>query len=111
MLGDGSLNTQNKGKTYRLKFEWGDKNKTYLTHVYHLFDEWVLSTPHKKTRISPKGNLVITWGFQTISHKAFNPLAKLFLLKGTKVIPELLIKDHLTDRGLAYWFMERAARW
>ena len=27
MLGDASLQSQNKGKTYRIKFEWGDKNK------------------------------------------------------------------------------------
>ena len=42
MLGDASLQTQNKGKTYRMKFEWGEKSKIYLDHVYSLFDEWVL---------------------------------------------------------------------
>jgi hypothetical protein len=25
LLGDASLQTQNKGKTYRIKFEWGIK--------------------------------------------------------------------------------------
>lgn len=39
ILGDASLQTQNKGKTYRLKFEWSDKNKAYLNHVYNTFDE------------------------------------------------------------------------
>jgi hypothetical protein len=39
MLGDASIQTQNKGKTYRIKFEWGDKNKAYLDHVFELFDE------------------------------------------------------------------------
>ena len=29
MLGDASLQTQNKGKNYRLKFEWSDKTKSY----------------------------------------------------------------------------------
>jgi len=47
MLGDASLQSQNKGKTYRLKFEWSDKTKSYLDHVFNLFDEWVLSNPHK----------------------------------------------------------------
>jgi len=37
MLGDASLQTQNNGKTYRMKFEWGDKNKAYIDHVYALF--------------------------------------------------------------------------
>ena len=108
MLGDASLQSKNKGKTYRIKFEWGDKNKAYVLHVFNLFDEWVLSQPHKKERLSPKGNLVINWGFQTFSHKAFNYLAELFLLDkgGKKGISENLVLDHLTPRGLAYWFMD-----
>lgn len=105
MLGDASLQTQNDGKTYRMKFEWGAKSKSYLDHVYSLFGEWVLSEPHKKTRISPKGNEVINWGFQTISHEAFNSLAQLFINK-KKIITQDLIKNHLTPRGLAYWFMD-----
>lgn len=106
ILGDASLQTQNQGKTFRIKFEWGNKNKSYLDHVYNLFDEWVLSKPHKKSRLSPKGNLVINWGFKTISHKAFNSLADLFLVKGKKSISKSLIKEHLTEKGLAYWFMD-----
>jgi hypothetical protein len=40
MLGDASLQSQNKkGKNYRLKFEWSNKNKPYLDHVFNLFDE------------------------------------------------------------------------
>lgn len=106
VLGDASLQTQNNGKTYRMKFEWGDKNKVYLDHVYNLFDEWVLTEPHKKIRTSPAGNKVINWGFQTISHEAFNPLAKLFLDKNKKIISTDLIKTHLTPRGLSYWFCD-----
>ena len=102
MLGDASLQTQNKGKTYRMKFEWSDKSKPYLLHVYNLFYEWVLSNPHKKSRLSPKGNLVVNWGFQTISHEAFNPLANIFIKDNKKIIVKDLIKNHLTNRGLAY---------
>ena len=108
MLGDASLQSQNKGKTYRIKFEWGDKNKAYVLHVFNLFDEWLLSQPHKKERLSPQGNLIVNWGFQTFSHKAFNYLAELFLLDkgGKKGISENLVQDHLTPKGLAYWFMD-----
>jgi hypothetical protein len=108
ILGDASLQTQNKGKTFRIKFEWGDKNKPYLDHVLGLFDEWVLSDPHKKSRVSPNGNLVINWGSQTISHKAFNVLAELFYPGGVfvKSIANNLIQDHLTARGLAFWWCD-----
>lgn len=110
MLGDASLQTQNKGKTYRMKFEWGDKNKLYAEHVYNLFNEWVLSSLHKKSRINVNGNTVITWGFQTISHSAFNPLKNLFLNKNHKGIINNLVKDHLSEIGLAYWFMDDGGR-
>lgn len=106
MLGDASLQTQNKGKTYRMKFEWGDKNKDYLEHVYSLFNEWVLSPPHKKSRVNINNNIVVNWGFQTISHSAFIPLGDLFLFNKRKGIRENLINDFLTERGLAYWFMD-----
>jgi hypothetical protein len=90
----------NKGKTYRIKFEWGDNSKAYVGHVYALFNEWVLSEPHKKIRISPKGNTVITWGFQTISHQVFNPLADLFIQRsriaalGAGAIIKKALKNH-----------------
>src|SRR5687768_6934934 len=106
ILGDASLQTQNNGKTYRMKFEWSNKSKPYLDHVFNLFDEWVLSNPHKKSRISPKGNLVINWGFQTISHEAFISLAELFIINNKKGISDSLILNHLSERGLAYWFMD-----
>ena len=102
ILGDASLQSQNGGKTYRLKFEWGDKQKSYVDHIVELYDEWVISPPHKKTRMSPKGNEIINWGFQTISHEAFNPLANLFLINNKKGITESLIPNYLTARGLAY---------
>ena len=40
MSGDVSLQTQNKGKTYRMKFEWGEKSKIYLDNVYNLYFTW-----------------------------------------------------------------------
>lgn len=110
ILGEASLQSQNKGKTFRIKFEWGNKNKSYANHVYNLFDEWVLSQPHKKSRLSPQKNLVINWGFQTLSHKGFNPLAELFLINGKKSVPKYLIKNHLTEKGLAYWFMDEGGK-
>lgn len=57
-------------------------------------------------RKSPKKNEVMNWGIQTISHEAFNFLAKLFLVSGKNSIPNKLILDHFTPRGLAYLFMD-----
>ena len=69
-----------------------------------------MSPPHKKSRLSPKGNTVINWGFQTLSHEAFNHLADIFLLKNQKLVSDFLITNHLTGRGLVYWFMDDGGR-
>ena len=99
-------NLKTKEKLIELNLNGGDKNKAYALHVFTLFDQWVLSQPHKKSRISPKGRIVINWGFQTFSNEAFNFLADLFLKQKHKVISDNLILDHLTPRGLAYWYMD-----
>jgi len=39
MLGDASIQTQNNGKSYRMKFEYSIKSKEYAEHVYNIFDE------------------------------------------------------------------------
>jgi hypothetical protein len=39
ILGDASLQTQNNGETYRIKFEYGDKNKKYAEHIHKIFNE------------------------------------------------------------------------
>lgn len=89
-----------------MKFEWGDKNKLYVEHIYTIFNEWSLSPPYKKIRVNVNGNTVISWSFQTFSHSAFNPLKDLFLIYKHKGIVNNLIHDHLTPRGLAYWWMD-----
>jgi hypothetical protein len=41
MLGDASLQTQDGGKSYRLKLLQGDKNKDYLFHLCTVFSRWI----------------------------------------------------------------------
>jgi len=36
ILGDSSIQTQNKGKTYRVKFEWGQLIKITLSRLYFI---------------------------------------------------------------------------
>ena len=108
MLGDASLQTQDGGKSYRLKLLQGDKNKDYLFHLCTVFSRWILSPPSPQDRQSKTtGESLKAWRSQTISHKAFNVLAKIFIdEKGKKRVSPNLVKEHLTDRGLAYWLMD-----
>ena len=46
LLGDISIQTQNGGKTYRLKFQQSNHlDRDYLFHLHDVFHEWVLSPP------------------------------------------------------------------
>lgn len=108
ILGDASIQKAKNGKSALLKFEWGNSNKDYAFHVYELFKDYCLTLPRKQERININGNLITTWCFQTLSHKDFLGLANLFLCKESnkKTVPSGLIANHLTEVGLAYWFMD-----
>ncbi len=53
----------------------------------------VLAEPHLKARVNANGNSVITWGFQTISHEAFNILSELFLINN--IPKKVFLKNEL----------------
>lgn len=106
LLGDASLQTLNKGKTFRIKFEWGSASIDYLNHVYKTFDSYCISPPHRKERVSPKGNTVINYGFQTISHNNLVFLSDIFIYRPQKSLNLTLIEKLLSCRSLAYWFMD-----
>ncbi len=97
LLGNAHLETQNRGRTYRLKIEQSAKHYAYVQHLYTLFEAWVLTPPQQK----PNGN----WWFQTLSCGAFRFYAQQFYRDGRKVVPAL-IHRLLKPRGLAYWFMD-----
>lgn len=107
LLGDVNLQTQDNGKTYRLKFEQSDIHKNYLFHLFDIFNEWVLSSPKLCVRKNIHNRIVKTWRFQTFSHEVFTPLAKAFLNENNqKKIPISLIQLYFTKVSLAYWFMD-----
>ena len=104
LLGDAHLETQNQGRTYRLKIEQSEKHRTYVEHLYNLFREWVLTPPQQK-KTESKGHVSTNWWFQTVSHSAYRFYAQQFYARGRKGVPSL-IHRWLKPRGLAYWFMD-----
>lgn len=106
ILGDVRIETNKKGNGALLKFEWGDNNKEYAFHVFEVFSDYCLTSPRKQVRTNVHGNDVITWCFQTLTHKDFLSLADLFLVDGKKKVPKGLITNHLTGVGIAYWFID-----
>lgn len=104
LLGDACLETQNRGRTYRLKIEHSITQAEYVQHLYEAFREWVLRGPQIKSQQIAGKTYQKLW-FNTVSHGAFRFYAQQFYRNGTKVVPKL-IHRFLTARGLAYWFMD-----
>jgi hypothetical protein len=105
LLGDGCLETQNGGRTYRLKIEQSARHEAYVRHIHKLFSEWVLTPPRRRLSRASNGTITINWAFQTVSHEAFEPFGLQFYGGGRKKVPEL-IAGWLTPRGFAYWYMD-----
>lgn len=101
LLGDGHLETQNNGRTYRLKVEQSVKKRAYVRWLYKLFQEFTLQEP-REVKNATKHNLC----FSTVSHGAFRFYAHLFYGKDSKKSISKQICKFLTDEGLAVWFMD-----
>lgn len=104
LLGDACLETQNAGRTYRLKIEQGAAHADYVQHLYEALRDWVLSPPRSKQG-QTRGVTTINLAFQTVSHAELAEFGELFYRDRRKIVP-VNIGDLLTARGLAYWYMD-----
>jgi hypothetical protein len=100
LLGDGHLETQNGGRTYRLKVEHGSAQRAYLEWLAREFQEWTLSGWYEKCKGEKK-----VYGFTTVSHPAFRFYGLQFYQNGKKRIPPL-IKKLMSPLSFAIWFLD-----
>ena len=105
LLGDGHLETQNQGRTYRLKIEHSIKQKDYTDWLYRQFVSWSNNSPKEKNK-TVKGKTYTNYYFQTRSVGEFRFYGQIFYDEnGKKVIPKFIAKL-LTPLVLAVWFMD-----
>ncbi len=100
LLGDGHLETQNGGRTFRLKVEHGSAQREYLEWLAKEFQEWLLSGWYEKR----KGEKLV-YGFTTVSHSAFRFYGAQFYQNGKKRIPPL-VRKLMSPLSLAIWFLD-----
>ena len=105
LLGDGHLETQNNGRTYRLKVEHSLKQEDYVMWLYEHFKEWAPAGLYRKKRSNGQESV----GFTTYSHGAFRFYGQQFYHGKQKVIPRLIDKL-LTPISIAIWFMDDGSR-
>ena len=107
LLGDGWMQTQNRGKTYRFRYEQGHCHRDYIHHVYTVLHPWC-SPPTRYSRSTRAGQIVHTWRLQSYTMPYFTALAPCLYTPGItgKHVPELYIQQYLSPVGLAYWYMD-----
>lgn len=107
LLGDGWLQTQNSGKTYRFRYEQGDLHKEYMHHVYDILQEWC-APPRLYIRYTASGTQVRTWRLQSRTHTYFSELAPCLYRVGVrgKHISSTYIQQYISPIGIAYWYMD-----
>lgn len=104
LLGDGHLETQNKGRTFRLKVEHSINQKDYTDWLYEKFKNLTLTSPQVKEQ-KINGKLYQKYWFSTVSNGAVRFYAQQFYQSGKKVVPKFIAKM-VTPLSLAVWFMD-----
>lgn len=106
MLGDGCFETQNNGRTYRLKIEQSLLHKDYVDWLYEKLKNLVLTEPRERTKMIEEKTYQ-NYGFQTISCGNFRFFAQQFYDQDSKKkkIPKFIGKL-LSPLSLTVWFMD-----
>ncbi len=101
ILGDGHLETQNNGRTYKLKIEHSVFQREYLNWLYKELQTWVRMTP----KLRSKNNKPFSYHFSTYSHELLREYGNQLYKNKRKIIPER-IEELLNPLSLAIWFMD-----
>ena len=102
LLGDGHLETQNQGRTYRLKVEHSVMQQAYAEWLQTIFREWIRPSG---LHIRYKDDKPFSVSFSTLSHGSLRFYGQQFYDGRKKVIPKMLAKM-LSPLSLAIWFMD-----
>lgn len=109
LLGDGHLETQDHGRTFRLKIEHSANQREYVDWLYKQLQPITGTAPRERTRESefPNGSTKVlsSYGFATYSLGAFRFYAQQFYVGGKKVIPKSIPKM-LNSISLAIWYLD-----
>ncbi|MBI3305167.1 hypothetical protein HYZ80_02510 [Candidatus Parcubacteria bacterium] len=109
VLGDGHLETQDAGRTYRLKIEHSVGQRAYVDWLYDQLKPLVGTLPKARvrTRTFPSGYVStgVSYGFATYSLGALRFYAQQFYRGGEKIVPRLIGKL-LTPTSIAIWYLD-----
>ena len=104
LLGDGHLETVDKGRTYRLKITHSARQKEYIEWLYLELKNMVRTPPQRKIKKGMNKVYEEYW-FNTYSLGSLRFYGQQFYVGGEKIIPEMIGKL-LDPLAIAVWFMD-----
>jgi hypothetical protein len=117
LLGDGNLQSNTKGRTWRYRVVHKEKDKEYLDHKYQILKPFCQSPPiYSSSEVFDDRNqrTYQRWYFNTTVHNCFRHYGNIFYTYDPKT--NLMIKDvpknikkYLTPCAVAYWYMDDGA--
>lgn len=115
LLGDGNLQTENQGRTWRYRAIHSTRQISYLDHKYEILKDLCRSGPAYLETFDDRTKRVYKrYTFNTVKTPSLNFYANMFYTKDpitgkyVKDVPVLLEK-FLTPRALAYFYMDAGA--
>lgn len=115
LLGDGNLQTNTKGRTWRYRALHKADHFEYLQHKYEVMKSFCSSEPiYSKINDNRTGKVNERWNFNTTVHESFKHYGNLFYSYDEE--KDLMVKDVplsieklLSPRSVAYWYMDDGA--
>jgi hypothetical protein len=112
LLGDGNLQTETQGRTWRYRALHKSEHVDYLQHKYEILKEFCTTLPVYSEVLDNRTNKSYKrWNFNTTIQNSFRHYGNIFYTydaqqkKMIKHVP-LNIRQLLTPRAIAYWYMD-----
>ena len=107
MLGDMSMSLSKN--LARFVIGQGGNHESYFDHLFNKFEN-LMGKPLKKVVFDKRTKKCYNkFSCKSLSHKFYNDLYNLFYKNNKKTVTKEWL-DHLTIRGVAYWFMDDGDR-
>lgn len=104
LLGDGHLETQTAGRTFRLRIMHAASQREYIEWLYRELRTIVAGSLHEKC-FTVNGKHYRSYWFDTVNSSSLRFYAHQFYPCGKKQVPKL-IAHLLTPLALAVWYMD-----
>lgn len=112
LLGDGNLQTETRGRTWRYRALHTEKDVQYLQHKYKILETFCQTPPRLSSVDDTRTDKTYKrWYFNTTVQGSFRYYGNLFYtedLSSNRMIKDvpLNIAQLLTPRAVAYWYMD-----